>query len=139
MTKTLLATFALLLAPLALAHETQTVGEGDGIVEVTVGFASEPAYTDERNGPTVSVRDADGEPVTNLEGALAAELVAPGGASLSLDLRAVHGQPGTYSADLVLTEAGVYTLQLDGFIGATEIDLAFELHEVAPLDDLRFP
>lgn len=139
MTKTLLATLALLLAPLALAHETRTVGEGDDRIEVTVGFATEPAYTDERNGPTVSVRDADGEPVANLEDALAAELVAPGGATLELELRAIHGQPGTYIADVVLTEAGVYTLQLDGFVGATEVDLAFELHEVAALDGLRFP
>lgn len=139
MTKTLLATLALLFAPLALAHETQTVGDGDDRLEVTVGFATEPAYTDERNGPIVSVRDGDGEPVANLEDALAAELVAPGGASLGLDLRAVHGQPGSYTADMVLTDAGVYTLRLSGFVGATELDLAFELHEVAPLDELRFP
>ena len=134
-----LACLALFATMMGFGHETQTVGEGDDQYNVSVGYATEPPYTEDRNGLALTIRTASGEPVENLENSLAAELTAPNGETLPLTLRAVHGQAGSYTDDFVLTEPGVYQLSVTGFIGGTEVNLTFDLHEVAPLDDLRFP
>ena len=39
-----------------------------------------------------------------------AQKTAPTGEKLSLTLRAVHGQPGSYTDDFVLTQPGVYRM-----------------------------
>ena len=133
--------FVLLLVASALAHETQTVTAADTSYDVIVGYSTEPPYTEERNGLSLTVRGSESdEPVEGLENSLTAVLVGPDGEStLDLELRARHGQPGAYTDDFALTEPGVYTLRLTGFIGAAEVDLTFELHEVMPFDELRFP
>ena len=130
-----------LLATAGLTHETQTVGDGQTSYDVIVGFTTEPPFTGERNGLGLTVRQTEGgEPVENLQNSLSAQLIAPDGqASLDLELRARHGQLGAYTADFVLTEPGVYTLRLEGFIAAVEVDLTFELHEVRPFGELHFP
>lgn len=130
---------ALTLFSATFAHETQTVGEGADEIKVIVGMASEPAFTDERNGLDLIVRDADDEPIENLENSLTVEITAPGGETRVLALRAQVGQPGSYTDDFVLTDMGVYTLHIGGFIGGTEVDLTFESHEVAAFNELRFP
>ena len=135
-----LLTFLFALTATALAHETQIVGEGDGQYRVIVGYAKEPAYTEERNGLDLFIREATGEPVPNLANSLSATLIAPDGTTTrQLSLREVHGSPGDYTDDFILTETGVYQLHLTGFIGALEVDLTFSFHDVADLSDLRFP
>ena len=123
----------------AFAHETQVVGEGGNQYKVIVGYSTEPAYTDERNGLDLFIRTPDDEPVANLENSLTATLIAPDGSTRQLNLRAVYGQPGDYTDDFILTAPGVYQLHLTGFVGATEIDLTFDFHEVESLSTLRFP
>ncbi|HEX7003507.1 MAG TPA: hypothetical protein VF168_04925 [Trueperaceae bacterium] len=137
----LIALALLLFASQALAHETQTIGAPGEEYDVIVGFSTEPPFTDERNGLSLTVRrSGEGEPVENLQNSLSAQLIGPDGqATLELELRPRHGQPGSYTDDFVLTQPGVYTLRLSGFIGTAEVDLTFELHEVRPLDELRFP
>lgn len=125
----------------SLAHKTQTVGEGENEVKVIVGFVKEPPFTEERTGLDLIIRRAgDDSPVENLQDSLIAELVAPDGrASRLLTLRPQYGKPGYYTDDFVLTEPGVYTIRISGFIGGTAVDLTFESHEVKPLAELRFP
>lgn len=136
----ILLTAALLSAPLAFAHQTQTVGEGEGAVNVIVGMVREPAYTEERNGLDLIIQNANDEPIENLENSLQAEITAPsGGEPRVLALRAQYGKPGYYTDDFVLTEPGVYTIHISGFVGEREVDLTFESHEVAAFDNLRFP
>lgn len=130
---------AVFLLAFAFAHETQLVGEAGAQYKVIVGYAKEPAYTDERNGLTLIVRTADDQPVANLENSLSATLVAPDGSTRRLALRAVHGQPGSYTDDFILTLPGGYQLLVTGFVGATELDLTFSMHDVRPLTELRFP
>ncbi len=127
------------LLNVTLAHETQTVGSGEETYTIIVGFATEPPFTDERNGLDLFVRTADDAPVENLENSLEAELTAPNGETRILTLRARYGAPGDYTDDFVLTMPGVYTVRVYGFIGELEVDAAFETHEVRPLSDLRFP
>lgn len=123
----------------AAAHETQTVGDGPTAYKIIVGYSTEPAYTDERNGLDLFIRTVADEPVENLENSLTATLVAPNGSTRVLSLRPVYGKPGDYTDDFILTAPGSYRLLLTGFIGATEIGLTFDFHDVAPLSDLRFP
>lgn len=123
----------------ALAHQTKAVGDGKYLV--IVGFAKEPAYTDERNGLDLTIRKADDrQPVENLEKTLFAEITSPDGKSKrTLPLRAQYGKPGSYTADIVLTQPGIYKLRIWGMIYDTEFEVVFDSHEVKPLSDLRFP
>lgn len=129
----------LLAAPQALAHETK--GVGDGRFLISFGFRHEPIYTDDLNGVEFIVRRAaDGEPVAFLEQSMLAEITAPDGVSRrQLTLRGVWGQPGVYTADLVLSLPGIYEVRLWGFIDDVEFDELFHSHEVTELDEIRFP
>lgn len=130
---------ALSAVQMASAHTTVPVGEGAYLV--IIGFAKEPAYTEERNGLDLIIRRADdGEPVPHLEGTLFASIATPGGEFVrELPLRAQHGQPGRYTADFVLTRQGVYTIRVWGLIHDVEVDVEVTSHEVSPLSSIRFP
>lgn len=133
------AVAAWLAAPVA-AHETKTVGPA-GEYRISFGFVTEPIYTNERNGLDIIVRRAeDGSPVSHLEGTLMAEISSPDGAvRRRLPLRAVWGQEGRYTADIVLTQPGVYAVRLWGYIFDVEVDAVFHTHEVSDFAELRFP
>lgn len=129
------------LLPLAFAHDTQTVGQGETQYQVTVGYVNEPPYTGQLNGLDLIIRDMDDQPVENLESSLTAELVAPDGeATRELPLRAQYGEPGYYTSDFILTETGAYTFRIAGFIGELEVDLEIPYnHAVEDGAELRFP
>lgn len=124
----------------AAAHETKTVGP-NGEYSISFGFVTEPIYTNERNGLDIIVRRSDDRsPVSHLEGTVMAEIYSPDGTvSRQLPLRAVWGEEGRYTADIVLTEPGVYTLRLWGYIFDLEFEQTFSTHEVSEFDELLFP
>lgn len=128
------------LAIPAAAHQTLAVGP-NGEYLISFGFVTEPIYTNERNGLDIIVRRADDRsPVSHLEGTMLATIISPDGtASRDLPLRAVWGEEGRYTADIVLTEPGVYHLRLRGFIFDVEFDVTFHTHEVSELAELMFP
>src|SRR5690606_24214376 len=97
--------------------------------------SSDLIYTNERNGLDIIVRRAeDRSPVSHLEGTMMAEIFSPDGSvSRVLPLRAVFGQEGRYTADIVLTEPGVYTVRLWGYILDVEFDELFHTHEVSDI------
>jgi hypothetical protein len=132
----LLVTFA---AP-AIAHETVRVGTEAEPYDVVLGFTREPVVTEERNGLDLIVRTPDGTGVEGLTASLSATITSPDGRrTRTFALRPQYGRPGAYTDDIVLTEPGVYTIRVWGFIGGIEFDVSFESHEVRPLEDLRFP
>lgn len=133
------ALFLAFAAP-AAAHQTMPVGP-NGEYLISFGFFNEPIYTHERNGLDIIVRRADDRsPVSHLEDTMTATIISPDGAeSRDLRLRAVWDQEGRYTADIVLTEPGVYRLRLQGFIFDLEFDVTFATHEVHPFDELMFP
>lgn len=49
----------------------------------------------------------------------------------------MHGQPRDYTDDFALTEPGVCQPHLTGFIGDTEVDLTFGLHEDMSAENAR--
>ena len=125
----------------AAAHDHHTVGAGENQFEITLGYAREPAYTDELNGLDLFVHTLTYEPVENLEASLSVAIVAPDGETRrTLPLRAVYGEPGAYTSDFILSEPGVYSFAIGGFIGETEVELNVPYEdEVTPLAELRFP
>ena len=92
-------------------------------------------------GDLFALYDPDGEPVENLESGLDVAIVAPDGETRrTLPLRAVYGEPGAYTSDVILSEPGVYRFEMGGFIGETEVDLNVPYgDEVTPVAELRFP
>ncbi len=122
---------------LALAHQTKQVGGGK--YKVIVGLVREPAFTDERNGLDLIIRDAQNNPVENLAKSLQAEITTPDGKSKrSLTVRPQWGKPGFYTDDFILTQPGVYKIRIWGKIVDVDFDETFETHDVKPLSSLRF-
>ena len=141
---TLIAILALVAIPLVVApvsaHGDREVGES--IIEF--GWRVEPAYTTLLNGPQlhISHRETE-EPLEGLEDTLELE-VSFGPASKTLRLRAVVGEPGHYTADLIPMQPGDYSFRLTGTIGDTEVDETFdsadgEFSSVEPISDIQFP
>lgn len=135
----LVAGLMLLAVSSASAHVTKPIGDDEFLV--IVGLVKEPPYTDERNGLDLMVRSAsDREPVANLEQTLFAEIIAPDGVTKrQLTVRAVYGQPGHYTADVLLTEPGMYQFRIWGYVHAVAFDEVFDTSEVLPLSSIRFP
>lgn len=129
-----------LIASLAIAHETRTLGEEGNQIKVTVGLLDEPVYDGSKTGIDLIVRNAgDDKPIENLENSLSADITSPdGSATRTLELRPQFGAPGAYTADLILTEPGTYGVRIYGFIGNLEIDESFD-RDVGNAADVRFP
>lgn len=129
------------LLSVTFAHDHHTVGQGNQQYEIVLGYVNEPPYTEQVNGLDLRVHDRANEPVENLETSLSATIIAPDGETRrELPLRAVYGEPGTYTSDFILSEPGAYTFEVKGFIGALEVNLTAPYdHEVAPAAELRFP
>ena len=149
-----------------LAHEGREVGE----YSIVFGWRVEPAYTTILNGPEISITRHGGEgheeehaeateeaehsegedhhaeesaAVTGLEDTLQIE-VSFGPATRVLNLRAVHGEPGNYTADLIPMMPGDYTFRIFGTIEGAEIDETFsaadgQFSSIEPIEDIQFP
>lgn len=123
----------------AMAHNSKLVA--DGQYRVSVGLVNEPIYTDERNGLDLAIRSAgERETLPGLEAGLRAEIMtADGRERRELPVRARYGHPGRYTFDVVLSEPGRYSVRVWGTIQGASFDETFELSEVKPLSELRFP
>jgi hypothetical protein len=140
------------------AHETREV---EGEFEFVVGFMNEPAYVNEMNGLDLRIfylngdghsddgdesddqYASDAEPVENAHETLRAAIQF-GGESHELDLRAVWGQPGHYTADVIPTATGAYTFQITGEIDGVQVNETFSagpdtFSEIESRDELEFP
>ncbi len=129
----------ILSAGSALAHNSKVVA-GD-LYRVSVGFIQEPIHTNEKNGLDLAIRLAgEKDPIPGLESGLKAEIIAPDGKSRrELPIRPRYGHPGRYTFDVVLTEPGQYSIRVWGQIRGAAFDETFQISEVKPLDELRFP
>jgi hypothetical protein len=120
----LLAIAALATLPAASAHTAAY--STDGKVRASVGFLNEPVVTYKDTGLDVCFTQnqtaSPRTPIGDLNaGALSATLTAPNGQTLHKDLTTQFGRPGcvTFRDPLVLTQAGVYHLDLSGAINGT--------------------
>lgn len=139
-----LVTLILTTTHTALAHETRTVGP----YTFVVGFRNEPAFEGEVNGVDLRVREgqeSDAPPVEGLEETLQVEVThVPSGATETMELRAVFGEPGRYTNDWIPTAPGDYRFRFMGAVGDLDIDESFEsgpdtFGSVETADALYFP
>ena len=126
----------------ALAHERRTIGNGK--YDVVVGWDTEPAYADLKNGASIRITEAGtSNPVTGAEKTLKLAL-RQGASTQSFPLRAVFGQNGYYVADIVPTRAGDYQWIFTGDINGNPVNETFDTADgkfdgVQPQGALQFP
>lgn len=111
----------------AFAHGE--VGAGD--LDLTIGFATEPAFAGQPNAVQLIVEHG-GEPVTDLRtGDVQVEVTYGDETSEPMDLspafffdggQLVFGEPGDYHADFVPSQPGKYTFHFTGTIDGEKVD-----------------
>jgi hypothetical protein len=100
-----------------------------GTYSVAMGWLHEPTYVGVENAVQVIVKDGGGNPVNDLApGDLKVVVSTAGQQTAALPLQPSFdpdtglGTPGEYTASLIPTEVGDYTLHLTGSIHSTPVD-----------------
>ena len=121
----------------ALAHESITVGN----YEIVVGWVTEPPIAGQMNGIEIHVSDTNAgtdQPVEDISSLTL--MISYGGQEKTLALEAVGEQsPGQFTASIVPTIPGEYTVRFGGTLGDTLVDAETHIHEVQPVESLAFP
>ncbi len=131
----LLSMFAIVLTVgIAFAHEHVPVGN----YELTIGWGVEPPIAGQPNAINIRVEDTT-SPDAEVEISTLAASLTYGGETRPLTLEKSFGTTNEYEAHLIPTIAGVYTLELRGKIGDTEVNVDVQPEEVASPDSLTFP
>lgn len=143
----ILGLIPMLVAPgLVRAHEGRPVGP----TLFEVGFQEEPAVEGVMNGVELHVELPDGssaapELVEGLDATLKVEVThVASDVSMVMDLQAVPGEPGHYTADFIPTVPGQYRMRFFGTIGDLSVDESFEsgtgtFSDVVAAADFQFP
>jgi len=111
----------------ASAHEVRTVGA----YQFTVGWLHEPAYADEQNAIQFLLKDAKGNPVSDLGDTLKVEVIYQTETMPALSLNPTFdpdtglGMPGEYLASIIPTRPGKYTFHFTGSVKGQSVDQAF--------------
>jgi len=109
-----------------------------GPYAVVVGWVDEPPIVGQRNALLLEfTRDETGEPVVNLSSSLAIEILY-GDRTYRTNLSPTH-TPGVYTAELLPTVQGQYTIHLSGQIGETAVDELIQAEDVISAAQLQFP
>ena len=133
----LFAFIALLLNfQLALAHESITVGD----YTLEIGWLNEPPVAGQSNAIVVHVSTtSDGQPVEDVSSLTIAISYGDQTKTLTLEPLDEHS-PGQFTAPLVPTIPGQYTVYFGGKIAETTfVDVFVEPEEVQRADTLQFP
>jgi hypothetical protein len=119
----------------ALAHEEITVGD----YTIETGWLSEPPVVGQQNAIVVNVaHTSDGQPVEDVSGLTVT--LSYGGQEKALTLQPLgEDTPGQFTAPVIPTIPGQYTLKLGGTLGDTAVDAEVEPEEVGSADTLQFP
>jgi hypothetical protein len=99
---------------------------GEGDLEMTIGFAEEPAYAGFPNGVQLMLVH-DGHPVTDLGGTLQVEVAFGDETSEPMTLEpwfevGEWGTPGEYRANFTPSQPGKYTFHFTGTVDGEQID-----------------
>ena len=132
---------ALLLAlatiGIASAHTTVT----NGPYNVEIGWLNEPPIVGQMNGIIMNLSTSDGKstPVTDSISQLTMK-VSYGGQSKILTLQPLgEDTPGQYVAPMLPMVAGLYTVDVTGTLGTTDVKVEVQPEEVQSLDSVQFP
>lgn len=136
------------------AHEGREVANGQ--YEIVMGFLDEPAFVGEKNAMIVEVikvgpaaspeagsENDQGTPVEGLAETLQAEVIY-GDQKLTLELRPLFGQPGSYVGYFFPMAEGDYSFRIYGEIEGNPIDETFTsgpetFSPVQPREPYEFP
>ena len=115
----------LLLATPASAHEDRVVGD----FEMTVGFATEPAFAGQPNGVELFLSEHH-EAVTDLADELEVTVTFGEQTSEAMPFEAAFevgefGTPGDYRADFVPSQPGTYSFHVSGTFHGQDFDEEF--------------
>jgi hypothetical protein len=117
--------FGVVTAGTALAHDVHTFGK----MTVALGWLHEPAYVGFDNAVQVLVKDAKGNPITDISDADLTVDVSIGTATKSgikliptADPDTGLGTPGEFEAHFIPTAVGKYTFHLKGTVTGQAID-----------------
>ncbi len=133
-------------SPIALAHEHRQVGR----VEMTVGWADEPAYAGFKNAVQLLLKDRSGKPITDLGDTLRIEVIFGSQKTGLLPLQPTFdpdtglGIAGEYDAAIIPTRPGTYTFHFVGSIHGQKVNESFATSEktfdpVANAMEIEFP
>ncbi|MBI4312747.1 MAG: hypothetical protein HY681_13345 [Chloroflexi bacterium] len=137
---------AALATGVAFAHERRDVIGGK--YQFVVGFIVEPPYEGQKNGVDLRImRKADNSAVTGAETTLKVEIThVPSAVSKTMDLRAIFGDNGHYTADLIPTATGHYRMRFFGTVEGNAVEETFNsrtgggnFNDVQSSVDLQFP
>jgi hypothetical protein len=109
----------------AQAHEHRMVGP----IEMTVGWADEPAYAGFKNDVQLLLKDKTGKPIIDLADTLKVEVNFGNQKTAALPLERAFGKsfgiPGDYRATIVPTRPGNYTFHFIGAVDNQQINQSF--------------
>jgi len=119
------------------AHQTVNVGP----YNVEIGWLNEPPIIGQMNAIVLNLSTSDGSetPVTDSISGLALA-VSYGGQTKTLDLEPLgEDTPGQYIAPILATVPGLYTVDVNGTLGTTAIQVQVQPEEVQAVDTVQFP
>ena len=118
----------------ALAHESITVGD----YTLEVGWLNEPPVVGQHNAIVVNVTTGDEQPVEDISSLTLT--ISYGGQQKTLTLEPVdEHSPGQYTAAILPTVAGEYSVIFGGTLGDTAVEAETHVEEVQSADTLAFP
>lgn len=132
----LIALLALLLTvQTVFAHTAVTAGN----YTIAIGWVNEPAIVGQQNAVVVNVSTtSDNKPVEDVSGLIVA--ISYGDQSKTLTLQPLgENTPGQFSAPILPTIPGQYTITLGGKLGETSVSAQVQPEEVQSADVLQFP
>ncbi len=128
---------ALIAVGIASAHTTVT----NGPYNVEIGWLDEPPIVGQMNAIVMNLSTSDGKstPVTDPISGLTLT-VSYGGQSKVLTLQPLgEDTPGQYVAPMLPTVAGLYTVDVTGKLGTTDVKVEVQPEEVQAPDSVQFP
>ena len=122
---------------LALAHEGVTIGD----YEIEIGWINEPPIVGQQNAVIVNVSNISGGDARPVEDVSTLTVtISYGGQSKTLTLQPLgEDTPGQFTAPMIPTVAGEYTIILGGKLGDTDISAEIHPEEVQSAAVLQFP
>ena len=134
---TLAFLLALIGVGLASAHTTVT----NGPYNIEIGWLDEPPIVGQMNAIVMNLSTSDGKstPITDPISGLALT-VSYGGQSKILTLQPFgEDTPGQYIAPILPAIAGLYTVDVTGKLGTTDVKVEVQPEEVQAPDSVQFP
>ncbi len=122
---------------LVSAHQTVTAGP----YNVEIGWLDEPPIVGQMNAIVMNLASSDGKstPVTESISGLTLT-VSYGGQSKVLTLQPLgEDTPGQYVAPLLPAVAGLYTVDITGKLGTTDVKVEVQPEEVQAPNSVQFP